>query len=130
MTLRLALEVNPVPAARPVVVFRHGRSGAHAFTPDGTRDFYHAFAWAVRAAGIRRPLAGRLRVHLRLWRRCRGSARGDLDNLIKAVLDAGTGLLYADDDQVTEIEAVLVAWGPHVVGRIEMEIIELAREIA
>ena len=38
-----------------------------------------------------------------------GPARGDLDNLAGAVLDAGTGLIWVDD-RVNVIKALAVNW--------------------
>jgi Holliday junction resolvase RusA-like endonuclease len=117
--------MNPVPQGRPVVTFRHGRSGAHTFTPDKNREFYEEFRWRVREAGIRRPFDGPLRLNLRFWRRCRQNARGDLSNFIKTIEDAGNGFLWVDDVQIAEIHAKLVEYGKDVRGRIELEIVRL-----
>lgn len=38
---------------------------------------------------------------------CKGK-RGDLDNMIKALLDAGNGVLWKDDKQVFEINAQVI----------------------
>lgn len=37
-----------------------------------------------------------------------GTGRSDLDNCIKAVLDAGNGVIYRDDKQVRKIDAELI----------------------
>jgi Holliday junction resolvase RusA-like endonuclease len=48
------------------------------------------------------PLVGPVAVFLDVYRPRR---RGDLDNILKATLDALNGIAYRDDDQVTEIHA-------------------------
>jgi len=67
---------------------------------------------ARRGAGIAEPLAGpaRLTVCFRLARpkrspRALPCVRPDLDKLVRAVLDALSGVLYRDDGQVVELIA-------------------------
>ena len=132
LPLTLDLPLNPTPQARPVVTFRHGRSGAHTFTPDKTRQFYRDFQTLVRAAGVRgKPYTGRVRLELRLWRHHSGRGKcGDLSNMVKACEDAMTGCLLEDDDQVVELEAVLVDHGKHVQGHIQLVMVALDIEQA
>lgn len=49
-----------------------------------------------------KPLTGDLKVWLTF---CRPQKRGDLDNLIKIVLDSLEGAVYENDCQIAEIEA-------------------------
>jgi len=48
------------------------------------------------------PVTGPVAVFLDVYRPRR---RGDLDNILKATIDALNGIAYRDDDQVTEIHA-------------------------
>lgn len=49
---------------------------------------------------IDEPLTGRLSVTIRLYR---PAARGDIDNYLKALLDALNGILWQDDRQIVEL---------------------------
>lgn len=129
MTLRLDLAVNPVPLKRPIVVMPRRPTGRiRAFTPDPAA-FVDEFRWAVKAAGVHAPLAGPLRFSAQLWRRCKPrTTRGDLDNHVKAIWDAGIGFVWEDDSQFVAIgDVAFVEWGPEVVGRIVLEITQLAK---
>ena len=72
------------------------------------------------------PLAGPVRLtmdfHIRKPKRTRYGQfpPADLDNLIKAVKDAGNGILYNDDKQVVEIIATK-QWGD--AGRVVLSIL-------
>lgn len=120
----LELAVNPVPLERArVVTSTTGR--ARSFTPQRSEDFKVAFQWACRAAGFRgSPLREELAIHIEFWRNHRGNNRGDLDNLAKAVLDAGNAFLWVDDRQIVELHARIVASGPTAPQRIRLEIVE------
>lgn len=64
------------------------------------------FRHAVRSIALVQsitPLTGPVAVFFDVHRPRR---RGDLDNILKAVLDAMNGVAYLDDDQVVEIHAV------------------------
>jgi len=65
-----------------------------------------AVGWAFKAAGPGEPTAADVRVtlHFAVHPRRKGDAP-DLDKLVRAVLDALTGLAYLDDKQVVEILA-------------------------
>lgn len=56
------------------------------------------------------PLTGDVAVTLHFRRK--GKRRADLDNLVKAVLDALNGVAYGDDDQVTRIVATVTYNAP------------------
>lgn len=123
------IPVNPRPQQRPVVTFRHGRA-PHTITPQATREFYEEVRWRLREAGVKRPLSGPLFLTARFWRQCRRGQRGDLDNVLKATLDACNGFLFEDDEQITDVRATFIEWGKDVVGRIELEIVQLAKGAA
>lgn len=122
MIVDLDLDVNPVPLARPRVV--HGDTGPRTFTPRRSADFVDAFRWACAGAGwrgaTRHPIDEPIALGLKFWRRHRGNNRGDLDNMVKAVLDAGNKFLWVDDRQVVRITAELAASGPSIDGRIQL----------
>lgn len=56
-----------------------------------------------------KPLTGDLKVWLTF---CRPRKHGDLDNLIKVVLDSLEGAAYENDSQIAEIEAKRVDGRP------------------
>lgn len=99
---------DPVSKARARVT-EHG-----AYTPTKTRDAEESWQWLLRTSCPEFTNADHdfdyrleLGFYTATWRRC------DLDNLVKLVSDACNGLVYADDRQVTEINATLVRADPN-----------------
>lgn len=107
---------KPVPKGRPRVT-RHG-----TYTPKSTRDFQAAVRQAWQEAGaVQFPAGAPLDVIVIAYfpipqsvskkRRAELSgayhtaARGDLDNVVKAVMDALNGCAYPDDSAVCRIFA-------------------------
>lgn len=89
---------KPVPKGRPRVT----RSG-HTFTPARTKTWEQLVGWSARLAMRgQKPLTGRLNATLTFYG---ARANADLDNLVKAVLDALNGVVYLDDKQVEVVEA-------------------------
>lgn len=91
----------PVPKGRP----RVGKFG-HAFTPFATRAYEkHAKSCASLAMrmGGKERLEGPCAVLLRFY--VPDARRRDVDNLAKAVTDAGNGVLYVDDWQIADLRA-------------------------
>lgn len=84
--------VKPIPKQRPR--FGQGR----VFTPAATRTYEDILGWRFRQAA-KAPLLGPIRVAINF----ETSSRADVDNLAKAVLDAGNGILYRDDSQVVSL---------------------------
>ena len=87
----------------PTVNHMYRRARGHlALTPEAL-----AFRHAVRMIAIMQavtPITGPVAVFLDVYRPRR---RGDLDNILKATLDAiQNGVAYRDDDQVEQITAV------------------------
>jgi Holliday junction resolvase RusA-like endonuclease len=96
-----------------------------------TSDNPRAKSWALlvassaQAAAEAGPLSGALSLAITFWlprprsvRRESPTTRPDVDKLARCVLDALTGILYADDSQVVELYAckryALGATSPHV----------------
>ncbi len=96
--LEFTVPGNPVPKARPRVL----RSGI-TYTPKRTKDYEAAVAWEARRQWPNPVLTQKLGLTVHFGRDSR--RRCDLDNLIKAVMDGIKGVVYRDDDQITEIEA-------------------------
>lgn len=96
---------------------RHTKSG-HGYNPKEYTDGKRAMSEYMRAA-CAAPLEGPLVVEMTFTRPpAKGNARKymegehypdtrrpDVDNLMKAVLDAGNGILWMDDSQVVRVVA-------------------------
>ena len=86
----------------PTVNHMYRRARGHlALTPEAI-----AFRQAVRMiAHVQaiKPISGPVAVFVDVYR---PRKRGDLDNLLKAVLDALNGVAYVDDDQVQQLHAI------------------------
>lgn len=108
----------PKPKGRPRVT----RSG-HAFTPKATREYEKLIVseWDIqhgKATPIENPIAVRVMFYMPIPKATSNKARErmaaglevpakkpDIDNLLKAVLDALNGKAYHDDNQIVEISA-------------------------
>ncbi|MGH9095129.1 MAG: RusA family crossover junction endodeoxyribonuclease [Acidimicrobiales bacterium] len=76
-------------------------SKAHAYTPKSTVLATQEWQWVMRAARtVYEPVPHPVGV-LAFFEV--GDGRADGDNLVKLVLDAGNGVLWADDQQVHEM---------------------------
>lgn len=79
--------------------------------PESVKHWKRSAGWAARAAGVQ-PLTGQVAVsiilHPRLTTTGRTSAaRLDLDNVLKATLDALIGVAYDDDRRVVDVRVTL-----------------------
>lgn len=135
--LTLSIPGDPVGKGRPRVTVRNGH--ARAYTPAKTASWESGAAWLMRNEwGIHAPYEGPVRVTVeavasrpkrllrkadpegRMWR----CAKPDVDNVLKAVLDAlvNAGVLR---DDVQAVEVVARSWyasrseGPAVEVRVE-----------
>lgn len=98
---QVTMEGEPASKARP----RLGKGG-NVYTPRRTVTAEEAWRWRLREVASA-PIADRafavtLRFYSGLW------TRKDIDNMIKLVLDASNGVVWADDRQVVGIDAWLV----------------------
>lgn len=98
--LTLLLPGDPVPKARARIV------AGGSYTPTQTREAEDVWRWHVKAAGWR--VRGEVPFGLEADFRCRTRRRADLDNLLKLVLDAFNGCVWADDSQVVWLHATVV----------------------
>ena len=100
---------DPVPASRPRVL----RNG-HVYYDRRYGDYRDALTWHLKNTLSPLPLEAfldatippeRRRYGLRVFFYRKSRQRSDVDNLLKAVLDGGTGILWLDDCQVEEVFA-------------------------
>jgi len=85
----------------PTVNHMYFRARGHlALTPEALA-FRHAVRMIAMVQGVT-PVTGPVAVFLDVYRPRR---RGDLDNILKATLDALNGIAYHDDQQVEQIHA-------------------------
>ncbi|MBO4780071.1 MAG: RusA family crossover junction endodeoxyribonuclease [Selenomonadaceae bacterium] len=101
--IKFEILTDPIPLARPRV------TKGHAYLPKRSRDYRAVVQQAAKAAmGACEPLTGSLSCRLTFYRKFNPTVRnfGDLDNHVKAVLDALTdGICYGDDAQIVDIHA-------------------------
>lgn len=90
---------TPVPKQRPRLV------SGRVFTPSKTHAAEELIAWKARAAGVRISTSD---VSVTVGFHFTGKRRGDIDNLVKTVLDALNGVAYVDDRQVLHLQAAVV----------------------
>lgn len=98
--IHFTVDTNPLPKARPRF------SNGHAYTPQRTQDHEAYIAYCARLA------LGELffedeSISITLHFKRKGKRLCDIDNLIKACLDALNGTAWRDDTQVREIHATL-----------------------
>lgn len=93
---------RPVPAVR--MTFAGVRNPKHNKRRqlDAYLAYKESVGWAAKAAGAT-PLSGALSVRLWIYVSRRGRQRGDIDNLVKTILDGMRGVTMADDSQVDHL---------------------------
>lgn len=99
--MKLTLNIDPVPLARPRVT-KFG-----TYLPKRSQTFRDAFQVMARAAFRQDPFTTPLAVTLHFFKNRNPAAKnyGDIDNLVKAVLDAGNGIIWQDDSIIAELHA-------------------------
>lgn len=140
--IRITLPGEPIGQGRP----RFARMGkfVRAYDPAKSRNWkataQEHFVSAMRAAGEAGPLLGPVEVTIRAIFTCpksdyrknnpRGqrphAKRPDAENCAKAVLDAGTGILYADDAQVCDLKVEKIIGAQGEGPRVEVAVWEVA----
>jgi Holliday junction resolvase RusA-like endonuclease len=106
--IHFVLDIDPIAKGRP----RFNRLSGHAYTPAKTRGFENQLRAALRRNHPVKPILGPIRVSLGFFinpprRKVREypTCRPDLDNFQKAIMDAGNGILWADDSQIIRCDA-------------------------
>ena len=118
--MRFFVPGDPVGKQRPRV------ANGHAYTPSKTKDYENTVALfcknAMHKDGYKRVEHGPVEVEIIIWYRVPKSVskakqtamlhgdmmplnRPDIDNVVKAVLDAINGIAYRDDAQVVKLSA-------------------------
>jgi crossover junction endodeoxyribonuclease RusA len=96
--IEIRAEIEVVPKQRP----RAGKSGV--YTPEKTKLFERALAWiAKKAMANNQVFKTPVRVQIEYWR---SRAVGDIDNAAKSILDGLNGIVYTDDQLVSELFVV------------------------
>jgi len=99
--VRSEIPLEPLPMPRP----RSQARGGRPYTPAKFRDYLERVSfWLLMTRATSAPVAGPIGLRLEFDRSTR--RRCDLDNLVKGVWDAGTGVLWVDDSQIEYLEAV------------------------
>ena len=115
--MKMTVEITPVALARP----RINTTNRGRYLPKRSEDFKNELAQLVK---LKRPKCSEkpLKVTLHFYKNVKatGKTYGDIDNLVKAVLDALNGIMWEDDSQITELHA----YKHKGAGKIEMEVEE------
>lgn len=101
----IVLPITPVVKGRPRL------NGRVVFTPVKTRRFENECQWLMRSHYKHKALTGAVAVKIVFaLKKPKTSKRiypdghvGDLDNFVKAVCDAGNGILWLDDCQIVDL---------------------------
>jgi len=118
--INLALDLEPVSKSRarisPAEYTQIGAARikvkeAHGYTGARLRDYENKIGWLLRQAGVRLNDVDDLGVHAIFH--VRGNQRRDIDNLLKALLDACTGVAWRDDSQLTRITSEMIRASDH-----------------
>lgn len=109
------LPVTPTAKGRPRVV-RLKNGASHTFTPDKTVDAEERIRWHLKAMNARMYEAG-VPLGVAIVFYCprpkslpkkvqHHTKKPDLDQFVKLTIDAGNGILWHDDSQITTLSAV------------------------
>lgn len=103
MELSFVVPGHPVPKARARVVRNKATGKMHGITPSRTASYEATVALVASSA---RPTGWPTRARYEVTvRALRAVARGDLDNIVKAVKDACNGVAWVDDARVYKLDA-------------------------
>ena len=116
--IKIDAPIKPVPFKR--VIPRYGRPK----NPAKYTEFKDELGYfALLAMGGREPLTGAIKITADFFKpapkKITSRRWGDVDNFLKAVMDALNGICYVDDSQVVEVRAGKFFGEPHIV--IELE---------
>lgn len=127
---------EPVPAGRPKFA-RQGKY-VHTYDPAKSREFKVLLGWAARSQYRGAPISGKpLEVYIEAYRanqknishvesqrRAKKASvpltKPDVDNYVKSILDALTGIIWEDDNIIQHIDArKFYAKTPHVIIKVK-----------
>lgn len=114
--IKITAPLEPVPFPRPA------QSGKRRFNPKRYSEFKAALGFFAKAAMHgQAPFTGAVKLTAEVYKKIIPTALtfGDVDNHLKAILDALNGICYADDRQVTHVEVTLIKGDPLI--KIELE---------
>lgn len=100
MNVSFTVDITPLPQPRPRVVRNH------AFEPKRITDYKNAIATVAKIhMQGKPPMSGLVQVSMAFRKNRRLGSRlyGDIDNLVKAVLDALNGICFSDDALVVRL---------------------------
>lgn len=101
----LRIEYDGEPVSKSRARFTGYGSKTRAYTPEKTRAAEERIAWLVKAAGFKEPVNGDKTYGLFAKFFCGTWQRRDVDNMLKLISDALTGIVWKDDSQVSEMSA-------------------------
>ena len=97
--MKITVEVEPRPCPRP-------RFGKRAYMPAEYQKYKEMIGALVKSK-YKTPTTENLKMVMTFRRKYRADSRrfGDIDNLVKGVMDACNGILFVDDSQVVSLTA-------------------------
>lgn len=114
--VKLVIPGRPVPKKRPRLGVRGRR--AYIYTPPETKAYEELIKLLAKMT-VKEPLNGLVCVDLKVFVK---RPRGDLDNILKSILDGMNGVVYHDDSQVKKIDAELFVLDKETEERAEVEV--------
>lgn len=138
--MKVTIPGEPVAQGRPRMAVIGGR--ARAYDPKTSRDWKGmARGFMVEAVGSTKILhpEGPLMVRVAAFHTCPKSRhrkrepaprvyrdkKPDVENIAKAVMDAGTGIFYTDDAQVAVLQVAQYTCAQDEQPRVEVEVVQL-----
>ena len=100
--------------------WRHPGGGKHLISAKG-RSYRKEVGWEAKAQKCAYSEFGRLSVEI--WAYPPDARRRDLDNLLKAILDALTGIAWKDDSQIDDLRIVRKGIYPKGLMEVKIEVI-------
>lgn len=113
--IKIIAEVEPVPFKRV------RQNGKRRFNDSRYSCFKEALGFIARKS-IQEPLTGAIKLHADIYKssdKLTSRNWGDLDNFLKAILDALNGIAYRDDAQVVQISGSKKHGQPKIIIRLE-----------
>ena len=100
--ITIKANIDPVPLARP----RVNTKTRQAYYPVRSQQFKKALAYiAKEQMNGKPPITGRLKIQIELCRNVKVDSKryGDVDNHLKAIFDALSGVVFDDDSQIVSV---------------------------